>query len=101
MLDRSWAKGLDQKQFDYEYLQRVPFADVIPDVNLWAEGHEPVYAGIEPINPEDYEADNVPTVEKAEKPKVYNCRGCGKDFSISIARAGHERHCKQIVKKGA
>lgn len=108
MLDRSWAKGLNQGEFTTQYLRRFPFADVIPEVGEWVEGSEPVYHGITPPLPDDYEVDYNPDLaEKKEKPQNlkrkdgYACRGCGKKFNYPIARAGHERGCKTKLHKEA
>jgi hypothetical protein len=69
---------------------------VIPNVTEWVNGHEPVYNGIPDIPPESYEMDGPAPVKE---PPVFKCRGCKKEFPIAIARAGHERHCVQLVKK--
>jgi hypothetical protein len=111
MDDRQWAIGLTQDVFEREYLKRVPGADVIPDVREWATDHEPVYHGIDGMRPEDLTVDGPakepePVVVQKnrrvplhlqKKPQGYACRGCGRLFDYSIARAGHERTCKSVI----
>ena len=96
---RAWARGLAQDEFFHEYQRRFPGADVIPAVDEWVNGHEPVYNGIPDIPGEAYEIDG--PAPALEKKSMFACRGCGKEFSIAIARAGHERQCKTLVKKEA
>jgi hypothetical protein len=89
MLDRSWAAGLTQAEFEREFLIRNPGGDVIPDVSLWPYAKELVYRTIDAPNPE-----NMETEQKVKSVKKYPCRGCGQVFDYAIARAGHERGCK-------
>lgn len=101
-MDREWAIGLGQDDFSREYQRRFPFGDVIPAVEEYVNGHEPVYNGIPDMPPEPFTMDG-PEDELVQKEKVtaWACRGCGKTFNIAIARAGHERYCKSIVRKSA
>ena len=96
MFDRDWARGLTQEVFAHEFQRRNPFTDVIPLGEEWLHGEEPVYNGIPEIPAEAYEQDGPAPVQT---PVIYACRGCKKEFPIAIARAGHERHCVQIVKR--
>lgn len=87
---------------------------MIPDVTLWAYEDEPKYNGIDGVNPADMvdaesinieqvqvelkEPENLPEHLK-KKVGHYACRGCGRLFDYPIARAGHEKKCKMIVKE--
>ena len=112
MQNREWARGLSQDDFAREFQRRNPHGDVIPAVIEWVDGHEPVYHGIPDIPPESYTQDGPgPTEQETHLvqeykplPKgtvkgVFPCRGCGKEFGIALARSGHERGCKAVVKK--
>ncbi len=98
---REWARNLGQDDFNREYQRRFPFGDVIPAVSEYVNGSEPIYNGIPDLPPEPFTMDG-PEYEFAIKEKAavnYACRGCGKGFEIAIARAGHERYCKSVVRK--
>lgn len=94
--EREWARGLTQEEFSHEFQRRNAGTDVIPSVTEWVNGHDPVYNGIPDIPAESYEIDGPAPVQT---PLTYKCRGCSKEFSIAIARAGHERYCDQVVKR--
>lgn len=101
MSNRAWAIGLTAEDFHHAYLRRFPMADVIPEMNEYLAGSDPVYNGIGEIAPDSYEPDtgeNPIREEKKETVAVFACRGCGKVFHKHIARLGHERHCKAIIK---
>lgn len=98
--ERSWAVGLEQKDFEVAYLQRFPFADVIPLGADWAGGTEPVYHGIEGVKPETYEVKDGPPKPVDVTPKVYACRGCGREFGHHLGRTAHEKHCKVKIAGG-
>lgn len=100
-MDRSWAVGLSQVEFEKEYLKRIPFADVIPDGAEWSKGSEPKYHGIEGVKPDDYMAVDGPEKPKEEKPKVFTCRGCGREFNHHLGRTAHERRCKVKIAQEA
>lgn len=74
---------------------------MIPAVGEYVNGSDPVYNGIPDMPPEPFTTDGPGDefVKEEAGHKVWNCRGCGKTFNIAIARAGHERYCKSIVKK--
>ena len=102
-MDRSWAVGMEQDDFQREYARKFPMADVIPAVSDYVVGSEPVYHGISGVRPEDFAIEQIDTSKKPEEPKRIqdrgrlSCSGCGKQFSHVIARAGHERKCKAIL----
>ena len=99
MQDREWARGMSQDDFAREFQRRNPWGDVIPGVNEWVDGKDPEYNGIPDIPPESYTQDGPdPLVKDA---MMFPCRGCGREFSVAIARSGHERGCKAIVMKEA
>lgn len=95
-MDRSWAIGLSQDQFTHEYLQRFPFADVIPSGEEWSLGSDPVYHGIDGVKPDTYSVVDGPEQPQVVDvtPKSYACRGCGREFSHHLGRTAHERRCK-------
>ena len=101
MLDRSWAVGLSQPEFEKAYLQRNPFADVIPNGEEWSKLQEREYDGYKGVSPEDYKVADGPETPKEEKPKVYSCRGCGRVFNHHLGRTAHERRCKVKIAKEA
>jgi hypothetical protein len=107
MQDRSWAVGLTQEQFEIEFIKRGLGSDVIPTASEWAIGSEPVYHGIDPPNleavPEKTVLEGEELLEKktSKKHLGYPCRGCGRVFDYPVARAGHERRCKQNIQKEA
>ncbi len=91
---------MSQEEFHHAFLRKFPFADVIPVVDEYLSGKDPEYNGISGVNPEDFEEDgvNVNMDAKIEVKSMFSCRGCGKEFDVAIARAGHERHCKTLIK---
>lgn len=98
--DRSWAAGLKQADFEHEYLQRFPFSDVIPNGEEWSKGSDPVYHGISGVKPETYEMQDGPVKTVDVTPKVYTCRGCGREFNHHLGRTAHERSCKVKITGG-
>lgn len=101
MSDRSWAVGLAQHDFEREFLKRHPNSDVIPMGIEWATQNDPTYRTIDAPDPEKFEEDG-PSKEELDKRKMkgqFVCRGCGRSFEYKIARAGHERGCKEMIKK--
>lgn len=98
--DRSWAIGLSQMDFEREFIQRTPWADVIPDVNVWVGWEEPANRLIDAPDPEDInKPDGEPKNGIGKKHLGYPCRGCGRAFDYKVARAGHERGCKTAIAK--
>jgi hypothetical protein len=100
MFDRGWAVGLNQGEFEIQYLRKFPGADVIPTAESYVAGSEPVYHGIDGVKPEDLITDSKEPSTKMEPEKKkgrLDCSGCGRVFTKVIARAGHERHCKAIL----
>jgi hypothetical protein len=105
MQDRQWAVGLTQEQFSIKFQQMNPGTDVIPLGEEWVKGSDPVYNGISGVGPEGYSEDG-PVKEKVIPQKVaqpgkFKCRGCDKAFAHAIARAGHERGCKSVIKEAS
>jgi hypothetical protein len=98
--DRAWAVGLDQDTFTHEYLQRYPFADVIPNGQEWAKGSDPVYHGISGVMPDTYQIADGPVKAVDVTPKKYVCRGCGREFGHHLGRTAHERACKVKIAAG-
>lgn len=92
--------------FEREYLQRVPAADVIPSVEEYARSKEPTYNGIDPPGLEDIGDDHqIQEAKKQEKApeltgeKVYHCRGHNCDWTgkYSIAKYAHEKRCEKFA----
>jgi hypothetical protein len=90
---------MDQNDFSREFQRRFPFGDVIPAVLEYVNGSDPTYNGIPDLPPEPFTMDGPELVKEEIAAPVWPCRGCGKAFPIAIARAGHERFCKSIVRK--
>lgn len=93
---------MQQEDFRSEYIGRYPHADVIPTVEDYVNGGEPIYHGIPDMPADPFTMDGPKEEAAAQKPaQVFPCRGCKKEFSLAIARAGHERFCKSLVKEKA
>lgn len=110
MLDREWARGLTQEQFNIEYERRFPSADVIPDLNFWLSSGEPTYHGIDPVLDKDYITEVVGEVKDSEGPDLklppkikqpgkFVCEGCGEKFDYHIVRWRHMKTCQHILPK--
>jgi len=119
LVERQWAVGMSQIEFEREWQKKNPFADVIPDVNEWLNHQHPQSRLIEPFNFESMDLTGEGKV--AEKPKVeekptptevksnrdklverlskktFHCRGCNREFNYKVAWVGHEKYCKSLM----
>ena len=99
-----WAVGLDQFQFQMEWMRRFPRADVVPDVKEWLKVREIKRESARPILPEEYEDDKQVNLEKEAKEKQearnkelaedLKCKYCGKVCKARIGKVKHEAYCK-------
>ena len=91
-----WAVGLNQNQFEAEFVHKYPFsAGSIPAISEWLEIEEPKSYSINGVNPNDYIAiDGEPPKPKEAQPKTFYCQGCKKEFNHHLAKYGHEKKCK-------
>jgi len=99
-VEKKWAEGLTQEEFEREFMRRHPMTDVIPNGEKWVHREELKYKGIPPIQAEDYvDNDNPGAIEEQakfeeKKPKIYSCRGCGKEITLKAGWMRHETFCK-------
>lgn len=108
MLDREWARGMNQEQFNVAFERRFPGADVIPDVELWVNSSEPEYHGISPVLDDDFITEVVGAKAVPEEgpqkleprikqPGKFVCDGCGEKFDYHIVRWRHMKKCQKIL----
>ena len=108
-MDRNWAVGLSQEEFNIAYERKFPGADVIPDVKFYTTMGEPVYHGISPIRDEEFAPEETPINKdepkplpaKIKQPGKFICRGCGQKFDYPIVRWRHEKKCQNVLAEGA
>ncbi len=100
-IEKQWAIGLSQIDFERAYLNKYPMADVIPDVNEWLvfKNGKPdlMIDGVLEYEAIDGEVKNKQNDSISHEPPVYACSKCGKKYEVPIAKTAHERFCK--VKK--
>ena len=107
MEDRGWAEGLNQTEFEKEYLNRFPWgSDVIPLVENYIKPYLAEQRGIDKFHLDDtVEEVKIKKEEsKIDKPTILYCRGCkaeikntkGTAQGLNMLRANHEKRCKKF-----
>lgn len=110
MEDRSWAEGLNQYEFEIQFLRRNPNADVMPLVETYLRPLEiKKVERMTPVHDESYEADDdmarlmkkkaLKRNEEVPSTQILECRGCGRVFTANIGRVSHERRCEKFLNK--
>jgi len=104
MIDKEWAVGMKQEEFEHEFIRRHPHSDYIPELQAFLD-FEPnkkryewkpaidVEAGNDHLRkPEEFKQEEKPVGGKRTT-SMYTCPSCGKETKSFIGNYQHRLRC--------